>query len=42
MVTPWEIKKSELGQIKGDEALLRTTWEQLEAMAYNWMWQWVM
>ncbi|MFZ7127669.1 MAG: uroporphyrinogen decarboxylase family protein [Desulfobacterales bacterium] len=42
MITPWEVKAAELGGVKGDEALIRRSWEQLEAMAYNWMWQWVM
>ena len=41
-VTPWEVKKAEIGDIKGDEELIRQPWDQLEAMAYNWMWQWVM
>ncbi|KPJ74823.1 MAG: uroporphyrinogen decarboxylase [Deltaproteobacteria bacterium SG8_13] len=42
MLTPWASKLSELGGVQGDEALIRTSWEQLESMAYNWMWQWVM
>jgi uroporphyrinogen-III decarboxylase len=42
MVTPWELKKAELGGVKGDETLIRQSWETLETMAYNWMWQWVM
>jgi len=41
MVTPWNIKKEELGGIQGDEQLIRGPWEQLESMAYNWIWQWV-
>lgn len=42
MVTPWEVKKSELGEILGDEGLIRRPWEQLEAQAYTWIWQWVL
>jgi hypothetical protein len=42
MVTPWAVKRAELGGIQGDEDLIRRPWEQLEAMAYTWMWQWVM
>ncbi len=42
MVTPWERKKNELGEITGDEALIQAPWEQLEVMAYNWLWQWVL
>ena len=42
MVTPWEVKKAELGGVQGDEALIRKPWEQLESMAYIWLWQWTM
>lgn len=42
MVTPWEVKKAELGPIQGDEDLIRKPWETLEKMAYTWVWQWVM
>ena len=42
LVTPWEEKKAELGEIKGDEALIRQNWEQLEKMAYTWIWQWIL
>jgi len=41
MVTPWENRRAELGGIKGDEDLIRGPWEQLEAAAYAWVWQWV-
>jgi hypothetical protein len=42
MVTPWETKLAELGGVKGDEGLIRRPWEQLEGMAYAWLWQWMM
>jgi len=42
MVTPWEKKLEELGNIMGEEDLIRRPWEMLESMGYNWMWQWVM
>lgn len=42
MLTPWEIKKRELGGILGDEDLIRRPWEMLESMSYTWIWQWVM
>jgi hypothetical protein len=42
LVTPWETKKAEFGEIKGDEGMIRGSWEQLEKMAYAWIWQWVM
>lgn len=40
MVTPWEVKKAELGTIQGDEDLIRQAWEMLEKMAYNWLMSW--
>lgn len=40
-VTPWEVKLRELGGITGDEALIRTPWENLERMAYHWLWLWI-
>lgn len=41
-ITPWEVKKAEWGGVKGDEELIRRSWEQLEAMAYAWVWQWLL
>ena len=41
-ITPWATKLEELGGVKGDENLIRAPWEQLENMAYTWIWQWVM
>ena len=41
MVTPWEKHIAEIDGIQGDEELIRRPWEQLEAMAYTWVWQWV-
>ncbi len=42
MVTPWAVKKAELGGVQGDESLIRRPWESLESMAYIWLWQWVL
>jgi hypothetical protein len=42
MVTPWEVKRAEIGEIQGDEDLIRKPWEGLERMAYSWLWQWVL
>ena len=42
MVTPWEVKKTEINGVMGDEEMIRTPWETLEAMAYVWLWQWVL
>jgi uroporphyrinogen-III decarboxylase len=40
LVTPWEVKKAELGGIMGDEEVICSHWEQLEKMAFNWFWIW--
>jgi hypothetical protein len=40
VLTPWSIKKAELGQVFGDEDLIRRPWEMIEAMAFNWLWNW--
>lgn len=42
MVTPWEVKVQEMGQVQGDVDLIRRPWEMFETMGYNWLWQWVM
>jgi uroporphyrinogen-III decarboxylase len=42
MAIPWEVKKAELGSVQGEEMLIRKPWEQLESMAYVWLWQWTM
>jgi hypothetical protein len=42
MVTPWEVKKAELGGVQGEEDLIRKPWETLESMAYVWLWQWAL
>ena len=42
LLTPWEVKKAELGEIKGDQNLIRANWEQLEKMAWVWIWQWIL
>lgn len=41
MVTPWQVKRDELGEIKGDENLIKAGWETLEHMAFNWLWAWI-
>jgi len=40
VVTPWEVKREELGKIVGDEEIIRENWEALEHRAYNWLWSW--
>ncbi len=39
-LTSWETKKSELGNIVGDEDLIKTPWETIEQVAFNWLWSW--
>ncbi len=42
VITPWEVRLKELGEVMGDEELLRTSWEMLEEQAYRWLlfWAW--
>jgi hypothetical protein len=42
VLTPWEVKKAELGPIMGDENLIKTHWEHLENLAHAFMWQWAL
>ena len=42
MFTPWSVRVEEWGGVLGDEDLIRRPWEQLEAMAYAWIWLWVL
>lgn len=42
MLTPWELKKAELGEIMGDEELIKRPWEMFERMAFNWTWAWIL
>ncbi len=41
VITPWEVKKEELGGIAGDENMIRQSWEALERMANLWLWMWL-
>lgn len=41
MITPWEVKREELGEIPGNEDLIRLGWENIEHIAFNWLWTWV-
>ena len=38
---PWEAKAKELGEIKGDAALIRKEWEDLDLFGYLYLWNWV-
>jgi hypothetical protein len=39
---PWEVKLAELGQITGDGDLARRIWEEVEALAYLYIWHMVL
>jgi hypothetical protein len=36
---PWEDKRTEFPQIKGDEQLVRRVWEDVDGLAYMYVWQ---
>ena len=42
MITPWEVRASELNEVMGDEGMLKETWEMLERRAFCWLhfWDW--
>jgi hypothetical protein len=35
---PWEEKRKEIDQIKGDEQLFKQVWEEADEMAYTYIW----
>jgi hypothetical protein len=41
-LTPWQVKKAEMGGVLGNENLISRPWETLEGMAFNWLWGWTM
>lgn len=41
-ITPWATRARELGGVRGNEALIQQPWDDLEAMAFNWLWLWTM
>ncbi|MGB9792545.1 MAG: hypothetical protein ACPLTR_08225 [Thermacetogeniaceae bacterium] len=38
---PWEEKLKELGTILGNEEIIKSEWEKLDAFAYIYLWWWV-
>ena len=38
---PWDVKKAELGEIPGNEAIVKEGWEKLDEFAYNFIWWFV-
>ncbi|MGB9689202.1 hypothetical protein [Thermogutta sp.] len=36
---PWEEKRREMGEIKGNEALVKRIWENIDALGYMYIWQ---
>lgn len=35
---PWEEKLKELGEIKGDEELVKKIWQDVDSLAYVYIW----
>jgi len=35
---PWEEKRKELPEIKGDQELVKRVWEDTDALAYTYIW----
>ena len=35
---PWEERLKELPEIKGDEELVKRVWEDIDALAYTYIW----
>jgi hypothetical protein len=35
---PWEEKKKEYAQIKGDETIVKKWWEEFDTLAYVYLW----
>lgn len=38
---PWDQKLKEFGKILGNPEIVKKEWEQLDAMAYAYLWFWV-
>lgn len=35
---PWDVKKSEHGEIPGNEEIIKKSWEELDEYAYSFIW----
>ena len=38
---PWKIIKEEVGEVPGNEELVKKQWEFLDAYIYAYIWSWV-
>ena len=36
---PWEEKRGEFPEISGDEEIIKRVWEEVDALAYTYVWQ---
>ena len=36
---PWAEKRKEFAEIRGDEELVKRTWEDVDALGYMYIWQ---
>lgn len=37
-LVPWQIKEKEAGKIMGDKEIIKKEWEDIEALAYRYVW----
>lgn len=35
---PWEVKRQEFEKIKGDEEVIKKTWQDIDQLAYMYVW----
>lgn len=38
---PWSVKLQELGELPGNEQIVKQAWENLDELAYGFIWFWV-
>jgi hypothetical protein len=38
---PWDEKRQDFGEILGNEEIIKSEWENLDAFAYIYLWWWV-
>ncbi|OIQ60716.1 hypothetical protein MOTE_06800 [Moorella thermoacetica] len=37
---PWKVIKEELGELPGNEEIVKKEWENLDTLAYSFIWFW--
>ena len=38
---PWDEKRKQMSEIKGDAEIIKSQWEGIDALAYIFAWYWV-